>query len=246
MAMLLLDAGNSALKLRQVEQGRDFRFDWGADWLWQDLSDVFDSLGEQPAWLASVAPPATRARVEASWNALYPRRPMRRLHSLPALGELTNAYRDPQQLGVDRWLALVAAARLTDADALVIDAGSAITLDLLSRRDGHLGGAILPGLNTDPERFYRMFPQIDFSDPEFRPAQRPGRSTRECLHPVGGRSLLPHLNHLLEQWGGLLEAPELMITGRDAGTLAVDLSLPARIVPDLVFRGMLNQIEALG
>ena len=244
--MLLLDAGNSALKLRQVEQGLDFRFGWDASWLWQDLSDAFEALGEQPAWLASVAPQATCARVEASWNALYPHRPMRRLHSLPALGELTNAYRDPQQLGVDRWLALVAASRLVAADALVIDAGSAITLDLLSRRDGHLGGAILPGLNTDRERFYRLFPQIDFSDPEFRPAQQPGRSTRECLHPVGGRSLLPHLNHLLEQWSRLLTAPELLMTGRDAEALAGKLALPARIVPDLVFRGMLNQIEALG
>lgn len=245
--MLLLDAGNSSLKCLLVETDRRQRFDWNAEWVWQQISDAFSDWGEQPAWLASVAPAAVTARIEASWNSLYPGAPMRRLTSLPELGGLSNGYEQPQQLGVDRWLALLGASERAQGDAIVIDAGSAITLDLLSRRQGHLGGAILPGLQTGPERFYSLFPQIDFSDPALQPGDRPGRNTFDCLHPVGGKALLPQLTKLLRQWRGLLEEPvSVLLCGRDAEALAAALPVESRIEPELVFRGMLKQIEALG
>ncbi len=245
--MLLLDAGNSALKLLHAGSGEWWRFDWSEDWVWQHISDAFIELGEQPAWLASVAPDAISARIEASWNALYPARPLQRLHSLARLGGLVNGYDDPRQLGVDRWLALVAAHDREPGDAIVVDAGSAITVDLLSRRDGHLGGAILPGFNTGPERFFALFPQIDFTDEALKPGQRPGRNTFDCLHPVGGKALLPHLEGLLAQWCGLLEEPvSLLFSGHDAVLLAEHLPMAGRVEQELVFRGMLKQIEALG
>ena len=245
--MLLLDAGNSALKCLHPGSGGRWRFDWSQEWVWQQISDGFIELGAQPAWLASVVPEALTARIEASWNALYPEQPVRRLHSLPSLGGLNNGYHRPEQLGVDRWLAMVAVFHRPLGDCIIVDAGSAITVDLLSRSQGHLGGAILPGRHTDRPRFHALFPQIDFTDPELTPSPEPGRNTRECLHPVGGRALLPHLSGVLQRWRGRLDEPvTVLIGGQDAAWLAERLPMDGQIEQDLVFEGMLRQIEALG
>ena len=61
-------------------------------------------------------------------------------------GSVTCGYKDPLQLGVDRWLAIVAAYQQFPEALLVIDAGTAITMDLVDAQGQHLGGYILPGL----------------------------------------------------------------------------------------------------
>lgn len=57
-----------------------------------------------------------------------------------------NAYAEPQRLGIDRWLALIAARRLSKGPLWVVDCGSAVTIDRLDAGGQHLGGLILPGL----------------------------------------------------------------------------------------------------
>ncbi len=55
------------------------------------------------------------------------------------------AYRQPQQLGVDRWLTLIAAHRVNGCPACVVDSGTALTVDVVDSTGRHLGGLILPG-----------------------------------------------------------------------------------------------------
>jgi type III pantothenate kinase len=55
------------------------------------------------------------------------------------------AYADPSRLGVDRWLAVLAAHRRTAGAACVISAGTAVTFDAVDAAGTHLGGLILPG-----------------------------------------------------------------------------------------------------
>lgn len=65
--------------------------------------------------------------------------------SASALG-VTNAYTEPETLGVDRWAALVA-VRKYGRGVCIIDAGSALTVDVMDKRGKHLGGLIMPGLS---------------------------------------------------------------------------------------------------
>jgi type III pantothenate kinase len=67
----------------------------------------------------------------------------------PLRGEgLINAYGDrAQDLGVDRWVAMLAARRYSEGALLVVDAGTALTLDSVSSTGQHLGGYIVPGLS---------------------------------------------------------------------------------------------------
>lgn len=55
------------------------------------------------------------------------------------------AYADPSRLGADRWVAVVAAHRLIEGAAAVIDAGTTVTLDVVTASGEHLGGLIMPG-----------------------------------------------------------------------------------------------------
>jgi type III pantothenate kinase len=60
-------------------------------------------------------------------------------------GGVTNGYTRPRRLGVDRWLALIGAWRELGRACLVVDAGTAVTIDAMDGRGVHLGGQILPG-----------------------------------------------------------------------------------------------------
>ena len=57
-----------------------------------------------------------------------------------------NAYQQPEKLGVDRWLALVAVRNHYQLPACIVDCGTAITVDLIDADGKHQGGLISPGL----------------------------------------------------------------------------------------------------
>lgn len=59
---------------------------------------------------------------------------------------LRNAYEEPSQLGVDRWLAMLAAWCESQRNCVVVDAGTALTVDAVASNGQHQGGYIVPGL----------------------------------------------------------------------------------------------------
>ncbi len=72
-----------------------------------------------------------------------------RIKSEKHKAQLISAYEKPEQLGIDRWLALVATSQLyPNESVLIIDAGTATTVDYLSPSGQHFGGWILAGINT--------------------------------------------------------------------------------------------------
>ncbi len=61
-------------------------------------------------------------------------------------GGVTNQYADVSRLGIDRWLAMLAAYRRAGGACMIIDSGTAFTIDVVSGQGLHLGGYIIPGL----------------------------------------------------------------------------------------------------
>src|SRR3546814_5490867 len=59
---------------------------------------------------------------------------------------LRNAYREPERLGVDRWLAMIAAWHTHRGAACIANAGTALTVDVIDAQGQHLGGIIAAGL----------------------------------------------------------------------------------------------------
>jgi type III pantothenate kinase len=62
-----------------------------------------------------------------------------------SVGVVTSGYDNPQRLGVDRWLAILAGWELFRTHCVVVDAGSALTIDFVGSKGEHLGGYIMPG-----------------------------------------------------------------------------------------------------
>ena len=62
-----------------------------------------------------------------------------------ALG-LTNSYKQPRQMGVDRWVAMIGAKAEFRGGLCIVDAGTAVTIDAIDKNGNHLGGQIIPGL----------------------------------------------------------------------------------------------------
>ncbi len=238
--MILLDCGNSSIKAqwrenRQVRASFATRYEGG----WpQRLESWLQGFPVMQVYLSSVLDAERQSRLDASLNDHSIAAPVRFVSQASA-GGVTNAYAEPERLGVDRWLALIGAADRFAADCLIIDAGSAITLDLLRRDGRHLGGAILPGLNTTPDRFRQIFSFIDFGDPAIGRMETPGCSTEEAIQIDYPQHSIDRLRELVTNWKKNLEPnAALLITGGDAPRVQRELELPARILPDLVFIGM--------
>ena len=71
------------------------------------------------------------------------------VHSEQQKNKLTSAYEKPTTLGIDRWLALLAATKLYPKQGvLIIDAGTATTVDFVTDDGQHQGGWILAGINA--------------------------------------------------------------------------------------------------
>ena len=60
---------------------------------------------------------------------------------------VTNSYRQPRKLGVDRWVAMIGARAFSRKALCIVDAGTAVTIDALDSSGQHLGGQILPGIH---------------------------------------------------------------------------------------------------
>jgi type III pantothenate kinase len=155
------------------------------------------------------------------------------------LAGVSNGYYEPARLGADRWLAVLAAYKLAAGACLVIDVGTAITSDFVSSEGCHLGGYICPGLRLMGDQLSANTHGIPCSgSAQLADMLVPGRSTVEAV----GRGGLLMLRGFIE--GQLQLAPALFggrfqvfLTGGDA-SLVGELSVEARLVPDLVFIGL--------
>lgn len=243
--MILIDAGNSSLKAQHwlgAELNASFACAYLEGWP-QRLARWLAPLAASYCALASVLDRPRKQLLDQCLADCFGTAITHLQTQAECLG-LKNGYEMPATLGVDRWLGLLAAAQISSRDCMVIDAGSAITLDLLRADGQHLGGAILPGMNTSLAEFKRIFAHIDFSAAAISQNQLPGCSTEAAIQIDYELDPLSALAELVDRWSDRFEhEPELILAGGDAARVQKLLDRPGRIVPDLVFRGMRRQLN---
>ena len=167
----------------------------------------------------------------------------------PTLGGVRCGYRQPEQLGIDRWLATVAAWRQTRTATVVVAAGTAITVDFVAADGRHLGGYIAPGLallaaalrrgTADPRIHAAAAPPSQDAPrrngaPGALPVGTPGRTTGEAVASGVATMLVGFLEAAMS---GAADA-EVFLTGGDAPALAAVWQRPLRQVPTLVLDGL--------
>jgi len=229
---LLIDAGNSSLKWAVVEadqwraQGRSDYTDWSS--LKGELTTVTDCL------IASVTDPE-RERQLAALLAGAGITPIW-LKAEAGFADLKNAYLNPRQLGVDRWMGLIAARQRTRGPVLVVSVGTAMTVDALAADGLFLGGVIVPGVTLMRQALLQGTAQIADTAGEWQPFPR------KTADAVQSGIVAALCGAIEQQHARLAEAcqmtPTCLLTGGDAETVLTHVSVPAEWVPSLVLEGI--------
>ena len=232
---LQFDVGNSSAKWRLVHSGSvlvrgSYRSDDEA--ACAALFNCADTLDD--IWISSVASPAAEQQLVAVLKEKWDTQPwFARPQS--QTGKLYNSYAEPHRMGVDRWLAMLGAQHRVHGRLCVIDAGSALTIDLVSAAGQHEGGYIIPGpalmerallLDTDRVRFDEA---VDF-------ALSPGTSTAAAVRHGIALAQAGAVALALEQSAG---TPTALLFCGGAGEMLMNLlGRGGEWAPDLVFEGL--------
>jgi len=239
MSKLLIDRGNTRLKWQLVD-GLTI-LDKGSI----RNNDSFDAAlsGYQIAdldgiWVSNV----TSDHFESDLLAWSKKRELgvKKVHFVKSNQQaygVINAYQQPERLGVDRWLAMIAARELFPGLLCVVDCGTACTLDVIDSSGQHQGGYIVPGLSMMSESLLSNTEKIKIDQPISEVFL--GKNTSEAVSLGIRKSLLGFIqqavNDLVEQYR---EPVSLVITGGDGALISKGLSMESIFIPELIFKGL--------
>jgi type III pantothenate kinase len=151
---------------------------------------------------------------------------------------VTSSYRQPTTLGVDRWLTLLAANIIySNENILIVDAGTATTIDLLDQTGTHLGGWILPGIDI-------LFHSLLLNTSQIMATQEQkvdisfGKNSSEGVNNACWAATLGIINQAITQAKKQVSLDKILLTGGNAEKLGALLSTKHHIVHELVFIGM--------
>ena len=152
---------------------------------------------------------------------------------------LTNSYHKPEQLGVDRWMAMVAAYRMAQDPVIVVDCGTAVTIDLVNEKGVFLGGAIMPGLNVAIKSLRESTNTIDEVSSIDRIVISAAQSTEEGVAAGVLYGLAGGVERVVSEQSSIIDkAPKVFITGGDAKVLMPYLTILATLQTNLVMQGL--------
>jgi len=238
---LLLDVGNSAVKWACFTNGTP-----GAAGHFMHHAGNIEALADaawsrlQPAdrvLVASVAGGDMDSALAAWFLNYWQVQPVFLRATARACG-VSNAYSDPETLGIDRWAAVVAARHAFPGAVCVVDCGTAVTLDLVTADGEHRGGLILPGIEVMQQMLMQNTAQLRLSGKQ--PVATPLADTTEAA-VYGGAvyMVVAAIDRSVADMRAELGADiDIVITGGDAGRVLPLLQGGVHHAADLVLRGI--------
>lgn len=238
--ILELDAGNSRIKWRALEgDGGRIHCEGNAIDVAALKEDFDNSLAIDFVRLCSVRRDAAVTELEAWVNQRWKLGIEQATVGDNSAG-ITHQYLDDQRLGIDRWLAMLAAFHRAAGPCIIVDAGTALTIDVLDATGRHQGGYILPGL-----KLMRDSLQANTGirlDPDYtQQSVALGHSTEAAVCNGSLALLLALIEKVLTEHS----TRRIFLSGGDAQILADTLNAGGRnreasieVVPGLVLDGL--------
>jgi type III pantothenate kinase len=236
--ILAIDAGNSRVK-----------WGWHDGAGWQSIATV--SLIEFAASSDHVNPfSVTHADPErivisnvagegahqllVNWTSIFDAEPLWLRGEAERCG-VKSRYERPEQLGADRWAALVAARGLHAGASLVVNAGTATTVDMLAGDGSFLGGAILPGVELMRFVLHEHTGRLPIQEGSHRDMPRNTLDAIEtgCRHAQAGA-----VERMYRAFRDMESAPLCLVSGGAGRALADQLAMPRRYIENLVLEGL--------
>lgn len=236
MKVLELDAGNTRLKWRlRNERETLARGNLANDHDWeQHLPGMLDQFGQFDKALVSAVSGGERYQLLASilkegFGVELQQAQTRSQHC-----GLTIAYENERTLGVDRWLVMLAAQNEhPQAHKIIIDSGTALTIDIVNDKGRHAGGYIVPGIEL-MKRSLQINTANLMVDENNAESQAPGKTTLECIN----NGVLAMTAAMINSQ--LLKFPDSVIYLTGGGSSILRPCIEAKCIyrPDLVMDGL--------
>jgi type III pantothenate kinase len=235
--ILAVDSGNTRIKWGLHDGNSWLSKGWVATKDVADLGDAWNGLAAPDRIVASnVAGPQVAMQMEEACKG-WPARIQWAVAVERQCGVI-NGYETPSQLGSDRWAALIAARAIAPEGCVVVNAGTAMTVDGLTADGAFLGGLIVPGLATMLRALAENTVAIGEGGGHYRdiPKNTPDAVYSGALSAMVGA--VWHMNALLA--GEIKRAPTCLLSGGDAQLLLPLLSGKTRMVDNLVLDGLIR------
>ncbi len=238
--LLTLDLGNTALTAGIWEEDTLIK-DWSSPFSAESLTARLTLLRQQEsvdaAILSSVVPRRTDSILSICRQALGI--DCRVLDSKTPTG-LKILYHQPEQVGADRIANAVGAYHAYGGPVIVVDFGTAITFDVVSKDFEYLGGVIAPGLKISTQALFKkaaLLPEVEISIPE----AVLGRDTEASIRSGvfwGTLGLVERIIRELKKELGWGIETKLVATGGNSALILSRSSLIENIDPHLTLRGL--------
>ena len=239
---LLIDVGNTRIKWRIIEAEYS---EVDAQTYYGDFAEFSRFItklesSEVNVCLAAVNKTAELSALLGSANF----KTLSIVQSQKAQGGVFNSYSHPERMGIDRWLALIAAFNSTQRwdkknGVIVVDAGSALTVDVLGAEGQHLGGYIVPGMLMAQRALFANTEQIiEYNDDvnridDFTRSKMLGNNTKQCVEYGVIKQLIALVKQVEEEYPYF----EVFFTGGD-GELLAKFFETGIVDRDLVLKGL--------
>lgn len=206
-----------------------------SDWSTADLTHVAVAATGKEEIVRAIKRHVERLFPEASWTEA---------RSEAQFGSLINSYDDPATMGVDRWLAMVAARGHSPANCLIIDAGSAVTVDCLNKDGHHQGGWILPGITMMHKALLTGTARV--RDTAHHSIGAFGKSTGAAVSLGTQNAVTAACARAVEVASRIMPVDHILLTGGDREFIAESLEdpriPPVIMKPELVLDGLALRI----
>jgi type III pantothenate kinase len=227
MKLLCIDSGNTRIKwsLREDDTWREQGTATSAQI--ERLSVAADriiaaNVGGVPSFLA----------IEALAQRLN--LPLRWVQAQAEQCGVRNGYQQPEQLGADRWAALIGARGLHCGDCLVVMCGTATTIDLLCADGCFEGGVILPGLDLMRKALAEGTADLPAVTGRF--TERP-RNTVDAIASGAVQATAGAIERMFGQLDAMRDR-RCLLSGGAAGEVSSQLACPHRVIDNLVLEGL--------
>ncbi len=163
-----------------------------------------------------------------------------------ALG-VSNSYKQPRRMGVDRWTAMIGAWSELQSACLVVDAGTAVTIDALDADGGHLGGQILPGIFMMADALASRTSDIPPTRPvaaeSFEGVAMFARNTRNAVGSGSLSAVTGAVERAIKTLRSNAYDATVVLTGGDASRILTALEESPLHRPHLVLQGLVQMLE---
>jgi len=233
MGTLFLDIGNSYIKAAE-KHGPDwsvrYRGKLGAV---SEFLEWFEMRNDQKIVISSVISQAANEIIQR-----YPRRNLK-IIDIAAIPAHLLDYNTPDTLGVDRFLVCNGAVQLSDNHVVVIDSGSACTIDLMTADGVYRGGVIMPGMAFIREMMSEKLPTLPDAGYNL-PELWPGKSTAESIQWGTAGMFKEAIGGFISKYRRTVGRFDLFVTGGGGDVISGLLGNEMEYMnhPCLLFEGM--------